>query len=85
MLIQNCHSFSVGVEKFSGVSSNSVAAPSIPTTAGRKPEKTDCTMLVCMYFKKSLLIIIIRMSEGNTKAKVATALPTTASVSPIPA
>lgn len=41
MLIQNCQAFSLGVEKLSLVQSNRVAAANKPTTAGRKPEKTD--------------------------------------------
>ena len=74
-LIQNCHGLKDGVEKLSAVMSNRVAAANSPTTAGRRPVKTDCTRWVCIYFIKSLLISIIRMSDGNTNAKVAVMLP----------
>ena len=77
-LIKNCHGFSWGVEKFSAVHSNRVAAASRPTTAGRRPVKTEVTLRVCMYRINILLISIMRMSDGNTSAKVAMALPATA-------
>ena len=79
-LTENCQRFTVGVEKLSGVMSSSVAAASKPTTAGRKPLNTDCTRCVCMYFMKSLLMSIMRMSEGSTNANVAVMLPNTAIV-----
>ena len=37
MLMENCQAFSLGVEKFSFVQSNKVAAANNPTTAGRSP------------------------------------------------
>ena len=78
VLIQNCHGFCDGVEKLSDVMSSSVAAPSSPTTAGRNPMKTDCTTEVFMYFINILLIRIIRMSDGSTRANVAVMLPSMA-------
>ena len=76
--MQNCHRFSLGVEKLSGVISNRVAAASKPTTAGRNPVKIDCTVWVCIYFINIRLMSTIRISEGNTRAKVAVAEPSTA-------
>ena len=78
MLIQNCQGFSIGVEKFSLLQSSNVAAARRPTTAGRRPVKTDCTNGVFMYFMNILLIRIIRISEGSTSAKVAVAEPSVA-------
>ena len=77
-LIKNCQGFVVGVEKFSALQSNRVAAAKRPTTAGRKPVNTDCTRWVFIYFINILLIRIIKMSEGSTRAKVAVAEPKTA-------
>ena len=74
-LMQNCQGSAEGVEKLSGVINNRVAAASRPTTAGRKPRKTDSTAWWCMYFMNILLMSIIRINEGNTKAKVAVAEP----------
>lgn len=74
-LIQNCHIFSLGAEKFSLLHSNRVAAASRPTTAGRRPLKTDCTAGVFMYLMNILAMIIIRMSDGSTRANVATQEP----------
>ena len=74
-LIQNCHGFSIIEPKFSSFMSSRVAAPSNPTTAGRSPLKTFCTGSVFMYFMNILLIRIMRMSDGSTKAKVAVADP----------
>ena len=74
-LIQNCHGLVLGVEKFSGVINISVAAASKPTTAGRNPVKTLFTNGVFMYFMNILLIRIMRINEGSTKAKVAVILP----------
>ena len=84
-LIQNCQGFSEGVEKFSLLQSNRVAAANKPTTAGRRPLNTDCTSGVFMYFINILLIRIIKMSEGSTSAKVAVTLPRMAIVLPKPA
>lgn len=84
-LIQNCHPFSFGVEKFSLFMSSSVAASSSPTTAGRNPKKMLCTMLDFMYFMRILHIIIIRISDGKISANVAVALPSIAIVSLMPA
>ena len=77
-LIQNCHGLTDGVEKFSGVISNRVAAPRSPTTAGRRPVKRLYTMGVFMYFKNMRLMMIISISEGSTRARVAMALPSMA-------
>ena len=85
MLIQNCQGCSAGVLKFSGVISNKAAAARSPTTAGRSPEKILCTKGVSMYFMNILLIKIIRMKEGSTRAKVAVALPKTAMIPLYPA
>ena len=75
-LIQNCQGFSSGAEKFSRVISSSVAAPSSPTTAGRSPAKTDCTTDVLIYLMNSRLMRIMRTTDGNISANVASALPT---------
>ena len=77
-LIQNCQAFSEGEEKFSLVQRSSVAAANRPTTAGRNPMKTDWTVLVRMYLRNILLMRIIRMSDGRTRAKVAVNEPKTA-------
>ena len=74
-LIKNCQGFSIGVEKFSLLQRRSVAAARSPTTAGRRPLKTDWTNGVFIYFMNILLIRIIRISEGNTKANVAVVEP----------
>ena len=81
-LMKNCQGFSKGVEKFSLLQSRRVAAASRPTTAGRKPVKTDCTNGVFIYFINMRLISIIRISEGSTKAKVAVAEPSVAIACP---
>lgn len=70
-LIQKRHGSDVGVPKFSGVMSISVAAPSKPTTAGRRPRNTFFTAGVSMNFKNILLMRIISISDGNTSANVA--------------
>lgn len=75
--MMNCHIFILGVEKFSPLHSSSVAAPKRPTTAGRRPENTDCTIFVFIYFMNILLMRIMRISDGRTRAKVETALPRT--------
>ena len=72
--IKNCQGWSRSL-KFSADSSNKVAAANRPTTAGRNPRKRLCTMWVCMYFMNILLIKIISVTEGNTSANVAVALP----------
>lgn len=77
MLIQKCHGLMSGDEKFSFVISSKAAAASNPTTAGRKPINTLCTVGVCIYFINIRLISIISMSEGSTSATVATTLPGT--------
>ena len=77
-LIQNCQGVSFGVPKFSGVISIIVAAPSSPTTAGRRPRNTLFTIGVSMYFMNILLINIINIIDGSTSANVAVALPSTA-------
>ena len=74
-LTMNCHQSVVGVEKLSAVHNNKVAAANSPTTAGRRPRKTLSTLRWCMNFINILLIRIIRISEGSTRAKVATAEP----------
>ena len=74
-LTMNCHQSVVGVEKLSAVHNNKVAAANSPTTAGRSPWKTLSTERWCMNFINILLISIIRISEGSTSAKVATAEP----------
>ena len=74
-----------GDEKFSFVISSKAAAASNPTTAGRKPINTLCTVGVCIYFINIRLISIISMSEGSTSATVATTLPSTAMPPPKPA
>jgi hypothetical protein len=84
-LIKNCQGFSKGVEKFSLLHSNSVAAARSPTTAGRKPVNIDCTNGVFMYFINILLISIISINDGSTKAKVAVAEPRIAIRCPYPA
>lgn len=75
----------MGVEKFSLVQRSRVAAANRPTTAGRKPMNTDCTICVFMYFINILLMSSIRISEGSTKAKVDVADPRIASRVPWPA
>ena len=65
----------MGVEKFSLLQSNRVAAASNPTTAGRRPVNMDCTNGVFIYFMNILLIRIINIREGNTSAKVAVTEP----------
>ena len=77
-LMKNCQGLSVGVEKFSRVHNNNVAAANNPTTVGRRVVKTLSTVLVCIYFMNILLMRIISISEGKTNAKVAVALPNTA-------
>ena len=77
-LTENCQTDSVGEPKFSLLQSSRVAAPNNPTTAGRNPVKIDLTVRVFIYFINILLMSIIRMSEGSTRAKVAVALPNTA-------
>ena len=84
-LIQNCHGFTFGVEKFSSFISKSVAAASRPTTTGRKAVKMFCTSGVSIYFMTILLMSIIKMSEGKTKANVAVNEPNTAIVPLYPA
>ena len=74
-LTKNCQASSLGVEKFSEVHSNKVAAANNPTTAGRKPLKMLSTGRVCIYFINILLMSIIKISDGNIKAKVATTEP----------
>ena len=64
-LIQNCHGFTFGVEKFSSFISKSVAAASRPTTTGRNAVKMFCTTGVTMYFMNNLLMRIINISEGE--------------------
>ena len=76
-LTMNCHQSVVGVEKLSAVHNNKVAAASSPTTAGRRPWKTLSTLWWYMYFMNILLMRIIRINEGSTSAKVATAYPNT--------
>ena len=76
-LIQNCHGFTAGVLKFSSLISSKVAAPNNPTTAGRNPIMMLCTVGVLTYFRNTRAMAIINISEGSTKAKVATALPNT--------
>ena len=80
-LIQNRQASSFGVEKFSLVHSSNVAAAKSPTTAGRSPAKTLCTVGCFMYLMKSFEMRIIRMSDGSTSAKVDTQEPRTAAVS----
>lgn len=82
MLMQNCHMFTLGKEKFSALQSSRVAAAKSPTTTGRKPIKMDCTVGVFMYFRNILLMSSININDGNTKANVAVALPTIA-MSPV--
>ena len=60
---------------FSAFISNSVAAASKPTTAGRSPMNMLVTTGWPMYFMNILEIRIIRMSEGRTNAKVAVREP----------
>ena len=74
-LTKNCQASSLGEEKLSAVHNNKVAAANNPTTAGRNPLKMLSTEWVCMYFINILLISIIKISEGSTSAKVATADP----------
>ena len=62
-----------------------VAAASRPTTTGRRPEKIDCTIGVFIYLRNILLIRIIIMTEGRTRATVAVRLPNTAIPAPKPA
>ena len=64
-----------GVEKFSPLQSSRVAAANKPTTAGRRPVKTSCTARVFMYFINILLMRIIKMNEGSTRAVVAVSDP----------
>ena len=73
--MKNCQGLTEGRLKFSGVISRRVAAPKRPTTAGRRPLKTDCTAWVFIYLRNILLIRIISMNEGRTRAKVAVKLP----------
>ena len=84
MLIQKVHG-SEGVEKFSGVISNNVAAARSPTTAGLKPEKTSCIIGESMYFINILLIKIIKINDGKIIAIVAVSEPMTAVNSEKPA
>ena len=84
-LMKNCQGFSDGVEKFSLLQSKGVAAANKPTTAGRRPLNTDCTKGVFIYFINILLMSIIKMSEGSTKAKVAVAEPSIDIMWPKPA
>ena len=74
-LIQKRQGSDVGVPKFSGVISISVAAPSSPTTAGRSPRNTLLTVGVSINLRNILLMSIINISDGNTNANVAVALP----------
>ena len=74
ILIQNVHG-SEGVEKFSGVISNRVAAARSPTTAGLKPENTSCIIGESIYFINILLIRIINTNEGRIIATVAVSEP----------
>ena len=75
MLIQNCQGQMLGVEKFSFVQSRRVAAANRPTTAGRRAAKMFWTVAVFIYLRNMRAMRIIRMSEGSTKAKVATHEP----------
>ena len=81
-LMKNCHGFSIGVEKFSLLQSSKVAAARSPTTAGRSPIKIDCTRWVFIYFMNILLMSIIKISDGSTKAKVEVAEPRMAIILP---
>ena len=74
-LMPNCHASSWGVEKFSGVISNKVAAPNSPTTAGRSPLNMLSIRGWCIYRINSLLMSIISISDGSTSAKVAVTEP----------
>ena len=62
---------SVGEPKFSTFISTRAAEASSPTTAGRSPLNTDSTTGCFWYFKKNLLMVSIRMNDGNTTANVA--------------
>ena len=84
-LIQNCHGLTESAPKFSGDISNKEAAPSKPTTAGRKPLRTFFTGTVSTYLKNNLAINIISINEGSIKATVAVRLPNTDIISPYPA
>ena len=85
MLTQKCHGLIFGDEKFSGVISRSAAAAMRPTTAGRRPDITFCTVGVFIYFMNTRQMRIISMNDGRTSASVAVALPNIESHSPIPA
>ena len=74
-----------GAEKFSLFINSNAAAAISPTTAGRRPDMMLCTIIEFMYFMNNRLIIIINMNDGNTNARVAVALPSTAIVSPMAA
>ena len=76
-LMTNERVSSVGEPKFSAFINTKAADASKPTTAGRKPLKTDSTTGCFWYFKKKRLMVSIRMNEGNTTANVANAEPNT--------
>ena len=84
-LIQNCQGLILGAEKFSVLHNNKVAAANRPTTTGRRPAKTDCTTGVFRYLRNILLIRIIIINDGSTRAMVAVRLPNTAIPAPKPA
>ena len=75
ILIQKCHGLTFGELKFSGVINSNVAAVSIPTMAGRRPENIDCTSMVFIYFMNILLAIIMIIKDGKINAIVAILLP----------
>ena len=55
-LIQKCQGFTEGSEKLSGVISNRAAAASRPTTAGRKPMNTHCTVVSLLKRQKIYIV-----------------------------
>ena len=65
----------VSVPKFSPFISTKAAEASSPTTPGRNPLNTAATDGCFWYFRKNLLIIIMRINEGSTTEHVATAEP----------
>ena len=74
-LIQKRQGLILTAEKFSTLHNNKLAAASNPTTTGRRPPKTACTIGVFIYFKNILLMSIIIISEGSMIATVAMTLP----------
>ena len=75
MLTMNWYLSVWKLPKFSAVINRRAAAANRPTTAGRKPWKTASTIGCFWYFRKNLLMAIIRMNDGSTTAKVAVAEP----------